>query len=162
MREMFRKKAVRRIAAVLLAAGLLTGSVQAASEDMAQESAEAVLQTETVPVEIDLTPLNQEMLIEKSTEILSNPDLYIGKRIRTVGILQVIGYNDRYITSIYLGDVSECCGTTLEFNLAGEYSWPEDYPPPGTIVYIEGTFERYEEDGMTYTWLNHAVMSLEK
>ena len=159
-----RHTAAGRMAALILAALLLCGARHAAAAQAEEESAvqQETVSAEAIPVDIDLTPLSQTMLIARSAEIIGNPDEYIGKRIRTVGILQAIEFDGRTITSIYLGDASGCCGTALEFNRAGDYRYPEDYPSAGSVIFVEGTFERYEEDGVTYCWLNDAVMSTQK
>ena len=40
-----------------------------------------------------------------------------------------------------------CCSQGLEFVLAGEHSYPADYPELGTEITVVGTFQTYEENG---------------
>ena len=151
---------IRKTIAVLLAAVLFAGS--SFPSFAAQTETSAAEETEAPVPDIDLTPLSTTMVIAEVTNMMNKPEDYVGKRIRTVGILQVFEYNGRNIFSTYLGDAAGCCGNTLEFNRAGDYRYPEDYPAPGSVVFVEGVYELYEEDGQTYCWLNDAVMSTEK
>ena len=173
------KKRIAGFSAVMMAAVLFFGSLQpvlaagaegSATETAAVEAADAVdTAAETMAVEaepavpdVDLTGLSSDLMLSEMTNIMANADENIGKRIRTAGILQAFQYNDRYIFSIFLGGASSCCGVTVEFNRAGDYIYPDDYPALGTVVFIEGVLDRYEENGLTYCWLNDAVMSTEK
>ena len=51
-----------------------------------------------------------------------------------------------------------CCGQTIEFELGGKHSFPEDYPDPGTDVTVIGVFNTYEEHGYTYCTLRNAEL----
>ena len=135
-----------------------TADVQVSAAEVISASEE----TEAPVPDVDLTPLSTTMLIAEATNIMSHREDYAGKRIRTVGILQAYEYNGRYITNIYIGDAAGCCGTAFEFQRMGEYRYPEDYPVNGSVVFVEGIFESYEEDSITYYRLNDAVMSTSK
>lgn len=134
-----------------------------------QEAALAVEETVHEPEEVlnqddvlDLTELDPAALAERLTAIVDAPEEYTGRRIRIYGLLQVYEWNGRTLCSAFVGDVTCSCGISMEFNRAGDYVYPDDYPPDGSVVYVEGTFERYEEEGVHYSWLNDAVLSSEK
>lgn len=68
----------------------------------------------------------------------------------------------RYLTDDYgleyYAAFSGCCAQGLEFVLAGDYTYPEDYPELGTEITVTGTFQTYEEDGYLYCHLIDARM----
>ena len=59
-------------------------------------------------------------------------------------------------------DATACCAQGIEFTLAGDHRWPEDYPEPGTDIIITGRLETYMEDGMRYLNLADSEMVLQQ
>ena len=45
-----------------------------------------------------------------------------------------------------------------EFVLAGEHTYPDDYPKEGEEITVTGIFDIYEEDGFKYCQLINASM----
>ena len=74
---------------------------------------------------------------------------YLGKRIKMNGQFAV--YENPNTGAVYTAciimDATACCSQGLEFVLAGEPSYPADYPEPGTEITVVGTFQTYEENG---------------
>ena len=50
------------------------------------------------------------------------------------------------------------CTQGLEFVLAGEHTYPDDYPKEGEEITVTGIFDIYEEDGFKYCQLINASM----
>ena len=58
------------------------------------------------------------------------------------------GSNSGYCLPVRCAAVlSVCCSQGLEFVLAGEHSYPADYPELGTEITVVGIFQTYEENG---------------
>ncbi|MBC5999125.1 hypothetical protein H8876_03815 [Clostridiales Family XIII bacterium BX16] len=55
-------------------------------------------------------------------------------------------------------DALACCTQGLEFVLAGEHTYPDDYPKEGEEITVTGIFDTYEEDGFKYCQLINASM----
>ena len=62
-------------------------------------------------------------------------------------------------TACIIMDATACCSQGLEFVLAGEHSYPADYPEPGTEITVVGTFQTYEENGYVDYHLVDAEMT---
>ena len=54
--------------------------------------------------------------------------------------------------------LTACCQAGIEFVLAGEHAWPEDYPEPTTEITVTGRLEEYDEDGVPYLHLVDAEL----
>ena len=100
------------------------------------------------------------------------------KSMRVINLLEVLGENvkeeeviegmeaeeeegtpisDQIYFACIIADATACCSQGLEFFLAGEYTYPDDYPELGTEITVSGTFETYDEDGYMYCHLVDAV-----
>ncbi|MBO6164438.1 MAG: hypothetical protein J6N77_05225 [Lachnospiraceae bacterium] len=133
-------------------------------EDNQDDSQADVPQDSTTsqPVDIDLTELNMTMMIAEITNMVSSPDKYVGKRVKAVGTLNVIDYNNRHIFSCGVTDPTGCCGQLLEFEPQESVTYPDDFPSTGSVIFVEGTFATYEEDGSRYCRLENATFSTNK
>ena len=56
---------------------------------------------------------------------------------------------DQYFACM-IADAMACCSQGLDFVLAGEHTYPDDYPAPDTEITVTGTLEMYEVDGFQY------------
>ena len=117
-------------------------------------------------IDVDLTALSSTMVYSEVYSMMSFPDNYIGKTVKMKGqfaVYQATDENGAFIPDqIYfacvIADATACCSQGLEFILAGEHSYPDDYPELGTEVTVTGTFELYEENGYQYCRLGNAVL----
>ena len=57
-----------------------------------------------------------------------------------------------------IADATACCSQGLEFVLAGEHIYPDDYPELGSEITVVGTFQTYEENGYMYCHLIDAEL----
>lgn len=107
------------------------------------KSAEA---TETT---VDLTVMNSTMVYAEVSQMMSNPEKYIGKKIKMSGTFTLY-YNQDDETKTYYAcivkDATACCQQGLEFILKDGY----EYPELDTEITVEGKFEIYDEDGNKY------------
>lgn len=109
---------------------------------------------------IDLTKLSSTMVYSEVYNMTVAPDSYIGKTVRMQGTFAV--YEDpqtenRYYACI-IADATACCSQGLEFVLAGENSYPDDYPESGKEITVTGVFDTYEENGALYCHLKDASL----
>lgn len=146
----------------------MNNSAPAAGEPAkpAAPSAEKAAAAPAGDVDVDLTAMSSTMVYSEVFNMMNEADKYVGKTVRMNGqfaLYQAYDENNRPIPEqIYfaciIADATACCSQGLEFVLAGEHTYPEDYPELGEEISVEGVFEVYEEDGMNYVHLVDAVM----
>ena len=51
-----------------------------------------------------------------------------------------------------------CCSQGIEFELAGDHTFPNDYPEVGAEICVMGVFDTYMEGTYTYCTLRNATM----
>lgn len=121
--------------------------------------------TESSSYDVDLTALSSTMIYSEVYNMMSEPEKYIGKSIRMNGQFALYQATDETGTplpdQIYfaciIADATACCSQGLEFVLAGEHTYPDNYPELGTEITVSGTFETYDENGYMYCHLVDAV-----
>lgn len=117
-------------------------------------------------IDIDLTALSSTMVYSEVYNMMVTPENYIGKTVKMRGQLEIAQPLDadgnpdpqRIYFSCIIADATACCAQGIEFVLAGEHKYPEDYPQPGAEITVSGTFRTYEEDGYIYGQLYDAEM----
>ncbi|MBQ9361747.1 MAG: hypothetical protein IJT96_12000 [Lachnospiraceae bacterium] len=84
----------------------------------------------------------------------------MGKTIRMNGLYTVYKDEDtgEYYHACIIQDATACCAQGVEFRLAGESTYPDDYPEEGDDITVTGTFGTYTEDGYEYCALLEARM----
>ena len=112
-------------------------------------------------LDVDLTTLSSTMVYSEIYNMMYEPDRYVGKRIKMNGQFAVYGNPNTgaVYTACIIMDATACCSQGLEFVLAGEQSYPADYPELGTEITVVGTFQTYEENGYMYCHLVDAEMT---
>ena len=117
-------------------------------------------------IDVDLTALSSTMVYSEVYSMMSFPDNYIGKTVKMQGQFAVYQATDEsgafipdqiYFACV-IADATACCSQGLEFILAGEHSYPADYPELGTDITVTGTFQLYQEGEGLYCHLTDAVM----
>lgn len=122
--------------------------------------------SESAGIDIDLTALSSTMVYSEVYNMMVTPENYIGKTVKMRGQLEIAQPLDadgnpdpqRIYFSCVIADATACCAQGIEFVLAGEHKYPEDYPQPGAEITVSGTFRTYEEDGYIYGQLYDAEM----
>ena len=96
-------------------------------------------------VDVDLTKMSATMVYSEVYNMMVVPDDYLGKTVRMSGQFQVYEGEGRNYYVVLIADATACCQQGMEFVLAGDYSWPDDYPAAGTEVTVTGVFDTYYE-----------------
>lgn len=149
-----------------------TDASEIAQKEAANVPAESAALTETTQasksagIDIDLTALSSTMVYSEVYNMMVTPENYIGKTVKMRGQLEIAQPLDadgnpdpqRIYFSCVIADATACCAQGIEFVLAGEHKYPEDYPQPGAEITVSGTFRTYEEDGYIYGQLYDAEM----
>ncbi len=147
------------------ASGAPPSAAQAAPPAPAAEESPAA-EPEADDVDIDLTRLSSTMVYSEVYNMMYDPLPYDGMTVRMRGAFSVeLGYSidglvdpsHNYFYCV-IADALACCSQGLEFDLAGDYAYPADYPEEGAEITVTGVFELYEEDGFRYLHLGSAVM----
>lgn len=154
---------MKKLLCVLLIALTLIPLAACGHEDTAQKPAAEDAEG-TAALDIDLTALSGIMVYSEVNSMISFPDNYIGKTVKMQGqfnIYQVTDENgafipDKMFFACIIADATACCAQGLEFALAGEPVYPDEYPELGAEITVVGTFEWYEEDGCRYYRLGNA------
>ena len=104
--------------------------------------------------DIDLTAMGRTMLFAVVYDIKNNPENYLGRRIKMTGQFAIIqgihaqGQPDP--DKIFHNCVIPLAQNSLEFGVAGELYYPEDFPDLEAPITVEGVYEKYEDNGTTY------------
>ena len=96
-------------------------------------------------IDVDLTKMSATMVYSEVYNMLALPDDYLGQTVRMKGEFQCYEGEERNYYVVLIADAMACCQQGMEFVLAGDYSFPEDYPEPGTTVTVTGVFDTYTE-----------------
>ncbi|MBQ9609369.1 MAG: hypothetical protein IJV15_08005 [Lachnospiraceae bacterium] len=136
---------------------------EAVTDEIAEDDVSTSTELETVveppQYDVDLTQLSSTMVYSEVYNMTTAPDDYLGKKVKMSGPFSV--YTDETTGKNYFAciiqDAAACCAQGIEFELEGNYTYPENYPTVGTEITVSGTFDVYEEDGYQYCTLRNAV-----
>ena len=142
-----------------------TDTIPAATPDPVSEATAAPepAMTENVPeenrspeaVDVDLTQLSSTMVYSEVYAMATESEQYIGKTVKMNGLFATQEYNGARLYACIVQDATACCAQGLEFEMAEELVYPDDYPEPGAEITVIGTFDCYKEehDGNYYIYL---------
>ena len=168
---------MKRLLCLLLAALTVLG-LGACGEKSGGETAfpttasEETERTETAPTAdtaestfVDLTALSSTMVYAEVFAMMSSPEDYVGKTVKMQGIfskgqLYAAGsLNDGgTVFACVIQDATACCAQGIPFELAGDHTYPQDYPELGDTITVVGTFEIHEQEGMEFCRLRDAEL----
>ena len=125
-------------------------------------SASAITESEKDSELLDLTFMSSTAVYAEVLNMMTSPEQY---RYRKVKINGIFGYREdeetgRMIFGCVILDATQCCEQGIEFIRSGDYSYPEDYPEPGEMITVEGTFDYYTNGSVINLQLKDAEMSL--
>lgn len=106
--------------------------------------------------DVDLTKLNATMVYTQVSDMVSNPDNYVGKRVKMDGTFAVAETEARNYYACLIADATACCSQGIEFVTDKQFSYPDDYPPKGTEIIVTGIFDTYFEGTNQYYQLINA------
>lgn len=151
---MARTRIISRFFLVLLLILILTGCWQRQPADMqnvlsssAPNSAEKAR-----PYDLDLLSCSPREVYSAVFRMMNQPEEFIGKRIRMVGVLACYPYPDHTVYGCIIADATACCKDGMEFVLAEDR--PENYPSPGSEIVVSGYYETYPAGDFTFCRLS--------
>lgn len=106
-------------------------------------------------IDVDLNNLNANVVYSQVFLMMTEPDKFIGKRIRMSGQFNVYAAqegNPSGVTEYYaiiIADAQACCQQGIEFVWPG-HTYPEGFPEVKSNASVTGIFEVYEENGKKY------------
>ena len=114
---------------------------------------------------VDLTALSSTMVYAEVFAMMSSPEDYVGKTVKMQGIfskgqLYAAGsLNDGgTVFACVIQDATACCAQGIPFELAGDHTYPQDYPELGDTITVVGTFEIHQQEGMQFCRLRDAEL----
>ena len=114
----------------------------------------------TEGIDIDLTTLSSTMVYSEVFNMMADPKSFVGKTVKMDGMFSV--FHDDIANVDYFAcivkDATACCSQGIEFVLAGDHVYPDDYPELGTDICVSGVFDMYEDGGYTYVTLRDAKL----
>lgn len=111
-------------------------------------------------VDVDLTVLNGNMIYSQVFQMMYSPEDFVGKVVRMKGNLSYFQdpNTGREYFACLIKDAAACCAQGIEFELAGDYVYPDDYPELGAELIVEGVFDTYVEGKAVYCTLRNAKL----
>ncbi|MBF1153211.1 MAG: hypothetical protein HXL86_03560 [[Eubacterium] sulci] len=106
-------------------------------------------------IDVDLNNLNANVVYAQVFQMMTEPDKFIGKRIRMSGQFNVYAAqegNPSGVTEYYaiiIADAQACCQQGIEFVWPG-HTYPDGFPEVKSNASVTGIFEVYEENGKKY------------
>lgn len=119
------------------------------------KSSKSKSKTNSNKIDVDLNNLNANVVYAQVFQIMTEPDKFIGKRIRMSGQFNVYAAqegNPSGVTEYYaiiIADAQACCQQGIEFVWPG-HTYPEGFPEVKSNASVTGIFEVYEENGKKY------------
>jgi hypothetical protein len=110
------------------------------------------------PDYIDLTVMSGTMVYSEVLNMMNSPEEYTGKTVKMRGAFSYAEGTDRNYYACIIADATACCAQGIEFELAEERVFPDEYPEVGEQITVEGIFGTYYEDEYRYCTLTDAVM----
>lgn len=119
------------------------------------KSSKSKSKTKGNKIDVDLNNLNANVVYSQVFLMMTEPDKFIGKRIRMSGQFNVYAAQDGNpsgVTEYYaiiIADAQACCQQGIEFVWPG-HTYPEGFPEVKSNASVTGIFEVYEENGKKY------------
>ncbi|MBQ7160394.1 MAG: hypothetical protein IJR90_01660 [Clostridia bacterium] len=112
--------------------------------------------TSSDAIDVDLTKMNSTMVYSEVSNMLSEPEKYIGKTVRMKGQFNASYFEGtgNYYYYVVIADATACCAQGIEFVWEGEHNYPDDFPKNGDEVIVTGVFGQYDELGITYNYVS--------
>lgn len=119
------------------------------------KSSKSKSKTKGNKIDVDLNNLNANVVYAQVFQMMTEPDKFIGKRIRMSGQFNVYAAeegNPSGVTEYYaiiIADAQACCQQGIEFVWPG-HTYPDGFPEVKSNASVTGIFEVYEENGKKY------------
>ncbi|MBR2674218.1 MAG: hypothetical protein IKE52_02010 [Mogibacterium sp.] len=147
--------------AMLLIAGCgFGGKGGSAGSSQSGEAGGTELPASAEAVDVDLTELSSTMVYGEVYNMMTEPKQYLGKKIRMQGDFYVFHdeADDEYYFACIIEDATACCAQGIEFQMGGEYKFPDDFPEEGEEICVVGTFDYNGDENGSYYILRDAKL----
>lgn len=111
-------------------------------------------------IDVDLTQLSSGLVYSTVSDVMQNPEDYIGKKFRMKGLFTMFSIESRDYYSCIVQDATACCASGIEFDTAEDLKYPDDYPQIGDEITVIGIFDSYDDGGFTSYRLRDAEMKI--
>lgn len=98
-------------------------------------------------LDMDLTAMGPDMIYATVVNIILDPETYAGQTIRISGSYIPIyrEKEDKHYHYCLIADAMACCARGMQFVWEdGSHQYPEEYPPEGGFIIVEGTLEVFD------------------
>ena len=128
------------------------------SSEAAEESVEESSEEPEDGIDVDLTELSSTMVYGQLFEIMAAPDEYRGKTIKIKGQFSYFydESEDQEYFACVVQDATACCAQGIEFVLAGDHTYPDDYPELDSEICVVGVYDTYQVGKLSYCTLRDA------
>ena len=109
-------------------------------------------------INVDLTEMSSTMVYSEVYNMTVCPDDYMGKTVKMRGSFAYAEGDGRYYFACVIADATACCSQGIEFILAYNRKFPEEYPQPGDEITVTGVFDTYYEGQNMYCQLINAEL----
>ncbi|MBR4731214.1 MAG: hypothetical protein IK081_00435 [Lachnospiraceae bacterium] len=114
--------------------------------------------SEEIVPDVDLTTLSSTLVYSEVYNMMTAPSDYVGKNVKMKGAFSY--YQDPNTGNEYyaciIQDATACCAQGIEFVLAGDHKYPDDYPEMNSEITVAGVFDTYMEGEYMYCTLKNA------
>ena len=100
--------------------------------------------------------MSSTMVYSEVLNMQKKPDDYLGKVVKMKGPFSVTEIDGNRYFACIIKDATACCSSGIEFEWAGDHSYPEDYPEENQEITVTGTFTTYMEGNSKYLQLKDA------
>ncbi|MBO4637326.1 MAG: hypothetical protein J5685_09300 [Clostridiales bacterium] len=111
-------------------------------------------------VDIDLTTMSATMVYAEVYNMIYMPDDFVGKTVKMEG--SFLTMLDEQTGIRYYGcviqDATACCSQGLDFEVAGDLIYPDDFPAVGEDITVTGTYDYYMEGDLMYCLLRDCTI----
>ncbi len=161
------KKMICALLALLMIVTLVGCGTNENASSSNEQGTEASQKENNNSIDVDLTKLSSTMVYSEVYAMMTAPEDYIGKTVKMNGqfaLYQATDANgqpvpDQIYFACVIADATACCQQGLEFVLAGDYKYPDDYPELGTDITVVGEFQTYMEGTQQYCHLINAELT---
>lgn len=152
---------MKKIICILIVAAFAFGLESCGSEKQTADTSLPVSDGSYSSIDVDLTQLSSTMVYSEVYNMMTAPENYEGKVVKMTGDFAL--YSDdaqqNYYYACVIADATACCQQGLEFILAGDMKYPDDYPDLNSSITVTGVFETYYEGESRYCHLVNAELS---
>ena len=109
---------------------------------------------------LDLSAVNDTIAYSQTVQLVNDPEPYHGYIIRIDGLFGYLNEDGTEYFSILVQDETKCCMEGMDFELKEPKKYPDDFPPLGSPIIVQGVFDSYQaENGNKYCCLREAEMA---